>query len=412
MGIGERFRLVRQAFQFGYGGNARTGVQTLGLTAGLSSEREQRNRGYRRNFTATAEIAYANPWSYRCIREISETLAGIPWQAVGANGQPVEMGREWRLLNQPSAGVTMHGWVERWATYLLIAGEVHAQIIANDRREILALDLLEPARIVRRLDVGANGEVEYDYRMRNGNMVSLDREMLATWMIADPIDDRYGHGPAAVAGATASSDESARELSESMVTRGVRPFGVIEQSPDSTMSVRDVEQLNQVASEMSSGSLAGSVLPLPKGASYVEVGLSPRDMDWSNLRTLNASEIAAVFGIAPELIGARESKYSNWQQAREALHVDTIQPLIQRLQNGLAMAVEPYWRGIKPEPDTSSVPALQGFYSRRVETARELIQLGWPVNAVNERLDLGLPELKGGDTEREPLGMNTDGEMA
>ena len=407
MGIGERFRLVRQAFSPGS-----AGVQTLGLSAGLESQREQRNRAYRRNFIAAAEIAYANPWSYRCIREISETLASIPWKAVSPNGKPVESGREWRIMHQPSAGITMTGWVERWATYLLIAGEAHAQLITNDRRELLALDLLEPARIIRRIDAGDNGEIKYDYRMRNGNLINLDREFMASWMIVDPIDNRYGHSPAAVAGSTASSDEAARELGETLISRGVRPLGVIEQSPDSMLSVKDLEQLNQVATEMSAGSLAGSVLPLPKGAKYTEVGLTPRDMDWGNLRMLNASEIATVFGVAPELIGARESKYSNWQQAREALHVDTIQPLLQRLQDGLAMAVEPYWRGVIPMPDTSSVPALQSFYARRVETARELIQLGWPANVVNERLELDLPELKNGDTEREPLGMTTDGEMA
>ena len=399
MRIGDLWRRLRQAFTEGHTDIVRASRK------GVLSRR-------RTTYRQVVDTGYGNPWLYRCVREIAETMAGIPWYIEEAGGRRLDMPDDprARLLRRPTEGVALSDWIERWVTYLLLDGEVVGNLILGDRREVLALDLLEPSRLHRHVDT-ASGEVRYRYRRPNRSVIEIDPEMQVVWRMLDPTDSRYGWAPAAVVCDTSAADTKARGLGEVLVDLGARAGGIVQWHPDARPTPQEISDLREDINAMTTGNRQGSVYVMPRGAQFLEVGLTPREMDFERLRSMNAAEIAAVFGIAPELIGAREAKYANWQQAREALHFDTVQPLVARLQSGLNMAIEPYWRGARVQPDFSQVPALQGFFARKVDMARELVMLGYPRNVVNRRLGLGLPDLQGGDQEYPPLGMSLDDEF-
>lgn len=404
MTIRQRLGLIRQAFT--------TGIAETGRTGGRSS----RARGGKRPYYQVAQTSFGNPWMYACIREISETLAAIPWFAADAEGKRLEAkDQRARLLARPSEGVTLSAWTRAWAVYLLMAGEVHGHMIVSNaesetarKRELLAIDLLEPTQILKRVNRDT-GLINYRYRRRDNKVIDIPDEFRISWFMLDPIDKRHGHSAAGVVAGTSDSDDKARGLGEVMVEYGGKAGGIIQWRQDARPGPKQVEDLRADVNKMTSGERLGTIYALPPGAEYKEVGLTPREMDFPRLRQLNSVEMAAVFGIAPELIGSREAKYSNWQQAREAFHFDTIQPLAQTLQEGWQLGTEPYWQGALPRPDFSKVPALQGFFMRQIEAVKALVELGFSVNAAAERVGLGIliQDEELGRREREPLGQVT-----
>src|SRR5690606_18025449 len=80
------------------------------------------------------------------------------------------------------------------------------------------------------------------------------------------------------------------------------------------------------------------------------------------------------------------------------------------LAEAINLALVPYWdpgallpgqqAQLRVVPDLSNVPALQENLDQRLENAQRLWRLGYPVNAINQRLELGMPDIEGGDEPR------------
>ena len=306
------WRDLRQAFELVSDARARADFERASRLGTLWPGYE----GYR----AAAGEAFANPWIYRCVREISETMAGVPWYAADERGARLSPADERaRLLARPSDATTLPAWTEMWSTYLLLRGEVIGHEIVSTDERLLAIDIIEPPRLHRDL---RGGEPRYSYDTLDGRRVDIEPERLVRWALLDPINRQRGFAPAAVVVGTARLDALARQWTEGLVLNGARPGGTVSWDHDARPSATQQADLRDDIMGRVSGARArglGSIIALPKGARFDETGLTPRDMDWSGLRNANAVEICAVFGMSPELIGARPAKYANWQQAREGL---------------------------------------------------------------------------------------------
>jgi len=75
----------------------------------------------------------------------------------------------------------------------------------------------------------------------------------------------------------------------------------------------------------------------------------------------------------------------------------SIIPLCARLEAAVAPLVKSFGADLVGWFDTDSIPAMQQARRERVDTATKLFALGYPANAVNSALDLGLPHLPWGD---------------
>lgn len=52
--------------------------------------------------------------------------------------------------------------------------------------------------------------------------------------------------------------------------------------------------------------------------------------------------------------------------------------------------------------DASNVEALWPLFQKRLDAAKTLIELGYPMNAINERLNLGMADITSGHIEWAP----------
>ena len=90
------------------------------------------------------------------------------------------------------------------------------------------------------------------------------------------------------------------------------------------------------------------------------MGLTPREMDFSEARNGAARDIALAIGVPPMMLGIPgDNTYSNYQEANRAFYRLTVLPLISRTATALTAWLAPvYGDGLRLEADLDQVSAL------------------------------------------------------
>ena len=103
-----------------------------------------------------------------------------------------------------------------------------------------------------------------------------------------------------------------------------------------------------------------------------EMGLSPKDMDFLELKNMSARDIALCFGVPSQLVGVPDSQtYNNVSEARLALYEDTIIPLIRRVESDMNEWLAPrFGDDISIRYDIDSIPAMA---ERRKKTYENVV---------------------------------------
>src|SRR5690606_30810422 len=96
---------------------------------------------------------------------------------------------------------------------------------------------------------------------------------------------------------------------------------------------------------------------------------------------------------------------------------DTVIPYLWDLAEAINLALVPYWdpgamlpgqqAQLRVVPDLSNVPALQENLDQKLENAQRLWRLGYPVNAINQRLELGMTDTEDGAERRLDTALTT-----
>ena len=170
--------------------------------------------------------------------------------------------------------------------------------------------------------------------------------------------------------------------------------------------------MTDLKNRFSGTSNTGRPLLLEGDFDWKEMGLTPRDMDFLNLRHLSAKDIALCFGVPSQLIGVPDAQtYSNMAEARLALYEETIIPLMKRIESDLNEWLIPQFdESLKLVYDYDNIPALterrKMVYTNVIQAVRDGIITR---NEARERLDM--EPIDGGDdiyinANMFPLGMD------
>jgi hypothetical protein len=132
---------------------------------------------------------------------------------------------------------------------------------------------------------------------------------------------------------------------------------------------------------------------------FQQMGMSPKDMDFSVLKKMSAIDIALCFGVPAQLVGIPDAQtYNNMPEARLALYEETIIPILRRIQSDLNEWLTPqFGEGLKLEYDIDSIPAMAESRKRVFDSVVQGVNSG--ILTRNEaRSKLGFDPIKGGDT--------------
>lgn len=317
--------------------------------------------GYRRNVIA-----------FRCIREIAQNAASIPWilyQGEGEARAELVAHPLLDLLQKPNPMMGQAQLLEALFSYQQIAGNAYLEAVRPEAgappRELWPL---RPDRV--KIIAGQTGlPAAYEYSA-GGRAVrwtadpATGQSDVLHIKAFHPTDDWYGQGPLEAALLSIDQHNEASSWNQALLQNAARPSGAMVYAPKEGPALLTDEQFKRLKLELEEqiegAANAGRPLLLEGGLDWRAMSLSPSDMDWRQGREAVARDIALAFGVPAQLIGFPEAQtYANLREARLAFYEDTVIPLVYALRDALNGWLCPMFElGLKLDLDLDQVPAL------------------------------------------------------
>lgn len=141
---------------------------------------------------------------------------------------------------------------------------------------------------------------------------------------------------------------------------------------------------------------------------YKETGLSHHDMQFLEQRKWNREELMAVFKVPKSELSLYEDvNFATAQSQDRNFWIKTLIPKMNYIADVLESKLFKYidkgetWGYF----DTTVIEALQEELNKKIDAGYKLWQMGYPINKVNTRLDLGLEEIAWGNMIFMPMSM-------
>ena len=351
-----------------------------------------------------------NAIAFRCINEISQGAAGVRLKLfrgkLNVDDHPLL-----DLLARPSP---TKGYVELFESlysFLLLSGNSYLIGTGVEGSEPKELYCLRPDRV--KIIPGQTTLPEAYHYSINGKTISqyeVNQETGASpvkhFKLFHPKSDYLGLSLLVAAASNIDSHNLTNRHNVSLLSNGARPSGAVIFKPKdetgSTVQLSDTQRaqiLADMETRFSGTNNAGRPMLLEGDFSFQQMGMSPKDMDFSVLKKMSAIDIALCFGVPAQLVGIPDAQtYNNMPEARLALYEETIIPILRRIQSDLNEWLTPqFGDDLRLEYDVDSIPAMAESRKRVFESVVSGVNSG--ILTRNEaREKLGYDPIKGGDT--------------
>ena len=296
-----------------------------------------------RNYLHLAEESYVkNVIANRCISIISKSASSIKLQLKNRNtGEIITRHKILELLKKPNPILDQNSFFETIYAHKLISGNVYIQGVFNKHSnsvEPQELFILRPDRITILIG-NTDIPIAYKYKFNNTEKIFKVDQITGKSEILhiknfNPINDWYGLSQVEPATYSIDQHNEASKWNQAILQNGAKPCGalIVKNDADNGSFLTDdqftrlKEQLN---SEFSGSENAGKPLLLEGGLDWKEISLSPKEMDFLEMKHSTARDIALSFGVPSQLIGIPgDNTYSNMAEARLFLWEQTILPTI------------------------------------------------------------------------------------
>ena len=348
---------------------------------------------------------------FRCVNEIANNASRVKINLFRGD-QEVDNHPLLDLLYNPSPTMSQVEWFQALYSYLLISGNNYILSVGGDNSPPTELYNLRPDRIKIRTGTRAM-PVAYDYMLKGQVVESYDVDQATGGSkvkhikLFNPLDDYYGMSPMGASSVDIDQHNLANKHNVNLLQNGARPSGAVIFNPkDETgghVQLSDVQRnqlMNDVNQRFSGTGNAGKPMLLEGDFDWKEMGLSPKDMDFIQLKNMSAKDIALVYGVPSQLIGIPDSQtYSNFAEAKLALYNETIIPLLDRIQGDLNEWLVPMFneQGLELRYDIDSIPAMAEQRKRVFESVSAGVKDG--ILTRNEaREQLGYEPMEGADS--------------
>lgn len=271
-----------------------------------------------------------NVIAFRSINLISRGIASIPMTLENKSDTPkLNANKLDILLNRPNQQQSRGVFFEHLVNYLLISGNAFIHWSENGQIMCLRSD---------RVQIVPNAsKTAVDFYVYNVDSCQfrIEKEDLLHLKFFNPLNDWYGLSPLQVASRAIDQHNAMSNHNLAILQNGGRPSGCLMiKTGAEHLTEEQREQLRSDVRSAYSGTLnAGKIMVLEGDFEWKEMGMSPKDLDFSAGKDLTTREIAQAFGVPPVLVGLRgDSGFSNYREARMHLWEDTILPLAELIR--------------------------------------------------------------------------------
>lgn len=310
-----------------------------------------------------------NVIAHRAVSLVAGGAANVPWMLFETgSGTAIRLKQHpvLALLEQPNP---MQGGAELFHSlyaYRLISGNSYLQAAGPKEGAPLELHTLRPDRVAV---IAGKDNLPAAYRHTIGERYQdfpvdrvTGRSRVLHQKAFHPLNDWYGLSPIEAAAYSIDQHNQAGAWNQSLLQNGARPSGaLVVRGEESALSEEQFTRLKHQMDEQFSGpSNAGRPLLLEGGLEWKEMSLSPKEMDFIEIKNSAARDIALAFGVPPQLLGIPgDNTYSNLAEARLALWEQTIIPLVDSMCDALNNWLLPQFGGaLALHYDTDGISAL------------------------------------------------------
>ena len=346
---------------------------------------------------------------YRCVNEISKGAGAVEY-CIKSGDTMIENHPLLSLIDRPNPLQSNTEFFQALFGYLLLSGNAYVLKVGSEIGKPKELHLLRPDRIVIKggkkpipesYDYVINGRVQASYPVDQDTGYSQLKH-IKLW---NPLDDFYGCSPLSAAAVEVDQHNLSSKHNINLLNNGARPSGAVIFKPkdESGFNVNLSEgQRQQLLTDLNNrfqgAGNAGRPLLLEGDFDWKEMGLSPKDMDFINLKHMSATDIALCFGVPSQLVGVPDAQtYSNVAEARLALYEETIIPHLKLIQSDINEWLVPMFNeNIRFEYMYENIPALSERKRKTYENVTSAVREG--IMTRNEAREiLGLSPIDGGD---------------
>ena len=371
------------------------------------------------NSTATASFyasprlrvgGFSNPlkqsaWVYAAINCIATNVRQVPWlirTGDRKDSRIVDDGPWVELFDRPNPAhtrtqfwhVTMYNLERAGECMWVKEGKTDARVGPNDVPfELWPMNgsLFEPI-----LDAATRSRLlSWCYRPRSGQIVFYEPHELVVLKYPDPDNPWGGLAPLDAAMRSARTDFKMAEYNEAFFDNDATPGGVL--MTDQRLDQATVDLIRRQWQDRHQGpSKNARIAVLEGGLKYTAAHVSQKDAQWLEGRKYSREEIAAVFRVPKtELTVYEDINYATAEVADRSFWEKTILPKLIEIQDTTyAQLFRPFEGGrLWGEFDLTGIKALQENLGQRLDSGIKLNTLGYGVDEINERLDLGMEEM-------------------
>lgn len=273
------------------------------------------------------------PAVYACVRVLAETVASLPLityrtRPDGGRERAGDLALARLLARRPNSEMTAFELEELLTSQCAQWGNAYAFLDLDQRGQVMALWPMRPDRTQPQR---RNGELQYRYRMDDGQEV-----VLPAWQVHHRRglsgDGIVGYSPLRVAMLAVSLGMATEEFGARFFSNGARPGMVLEHP--GKLSDQAFERLKASWRDDHQGlSNSHKIRILEEGMKVEAVGIPPEEAQFLQTRTFQAQEIARIYRMPPHKIGLLEnSTFSNIEHQSIEFVTDTIRPWLRRFE--------------------------------------------------------------------------------
>ena len=330
--------------------------------------------GYDVHASLTAFVQF--PWVRACLDAISTDLAGLPLVVVRGEGADAEVVNDpalSALLQRPTSWQTRAEWESTLIVHLLLCGNAYDLLVGIGRPT--SLPLLHPER-VRVIPGPFGGPDGYVYTDQGGGERVYSPEIVTHYRLT-----AWEQGPQGLLGegliralqADLNADLNAARLAARTARQG-RPSAVFSPSAEGDQWPPEVrEAIAKAYARIVEEQRPAMVLS--SGTKVEFPSFTPRDMEYSEARSLTRETVLAAFGVPPTRVGLPAANYATARE-QSAIYWHRLIGLARLLDQGLTTVAKRFDPAYSVRHDFSAVDALQEARTARLDRVSTWVLLG------------------------------------